>query len=86
MQKRIISLLRAVIIISILIFPHVTNAQSTGQPKIILHETPPPQQVTTSGGALGLSLQSSFSLLDGDDQVPTFMAFFDVLVGRRDLF
>ena len=69
MQKRIISLLRAVIIISILIFPHVTNAQSTGQPKIILHETPPPQQVTTSGGALGLSLQSSFSLLDGDDQV-----------------
>ena len=73
MQKRIISTLQAVIFISILIFSSVANAQSTGQPKVHLHETPPPQQVTTSGGALGLSLQSSFSMLDGEDQV--LMAF-----------
>jgi hypothetical protein len=73
MQKRIISSLQAIIFISILIFSNVANAQSTGQPKVHLHETPPPQQVTTSGGALGLSLQSSFSLLDGEDQV--LMAF-----------
>ena len=73
MQKRIITSLRAAIFISILIISHVANAQSTGQPKIHLHATPPPQQVTTSGGALGLSLQSSFSLLDAEDQV--LMAF-----------
>ena len=73
MRKRIISALRVVIFISILIVPYIATAQSTGQPKVHLHETPPPQQVTTSGGALGLSLQSSFSLLDGEDQV--LMAF-----------
>jgi hypothetical protein len=53
--------------------PLVAFAQTTGQPKIHLHETPPPLQVTTAGGAVGLSLQPSFTLLDGEDQV--LMAF-----------
>lgn len=36
---------------------------------IHIHEAPAPQAVTTSSGAVGLSLQASFSLLDSDQQV-----------------
>jgi hypothetical protein len=53
--------------------PWITFAQSSGQPQLHLHEIPPPLQVTTSGGAVGLSIQPSFSILDAEDQV--LMAF-----------
>jgi hypothetical protein len=57
------------LLITCSILPLAAFAQTSGQPQIHLHETPPPLQVTTAGGAVGLSLQPSFSLLDGEDQV-----------------
>ena len=73
MQRTISTSLKISLLISSLILPFAAFAQTSGQPKIHLHETPPPLQVTTAGGAVGLSLQPSFSLLDGEDQV--LMAF-----------
>ncbi|MFV2045188.1 MAG: VWA domain-containing protein, partial [Anaerolineales bacterium] len=53
-----------------LLIPLGAAAQGSG---IHIHETPDPQQVTTASGAVGLSLQPSFSLLDSENQV--MMAF-----------
>jgi hypothetical protein len=57
----------------LLFFPLIVSAQNPGQSKIHIHETSEPQQVTTVSGSLGLSLQTTFSLLDAEDQV--LMAF-----------
>ncbi len=57
----------------LLFIPAIVYAQSTGQAVVHIHETPDPQPVTTASGAVGLSLQTTFSLLDQDDQV--LMAF-----------
>jgi hypothetical protein len=73
MLKQLSNFLKLSLLSAILIIPFAVFAQTSGQPKIHLHETPPPLQVTTAGGAVGLSLQPSFSLLDGEDQV--LMAF-----------
>lgn len=43
-------------------------AQGSGA-SIHIHDSPTPQPVTTSSGSTGLSLQTSFSLLDADRQV-----------------
>ena len=59
--------------ILMLFFPLIVSAQNPGQSKIHIHETSEPQQVTTVSGSLGLLLQTSFSLLDAEDQV--LMAF-----------
>jgi Mg-chelatase subunit ChlD len=56
-----------------LFFPLIVSAQNPGQSKIHIHETSEPQQVTTVSGSLGLLLQTSFSVLDAEDQV--LMAF-----------
>ena len=60
----------AVISVLGLLIPLGAAAQGSG---IHIHETPNPQQVTTASGAVGLSLQPSFSLLDSENQV--MMAF-----------
>jgi pSer/pThr/pTyr-binding forkhead associated (FHA) protein len=73
MLRKLSNPLKLSLLITIIIIPLAVFAQTSGQPKIHLHETPPPLQVTTAGGALGLSLQPSFSLLDGENQV--LMAF-----------
>jgi hypothetical protein len=73
MLRTLSNSLKLSFLLAILIIPLAAFAQTSGQLKIHLHETPPPLQVTTAGGALGLSLQPSFSLLDGENQV--LMAF-----------
>jgi hypothetical protein len=55
------------------LFPIIVSAQNIGQSKIHIHEVSEPQQVTTGAGSVGLLLQTTFSLLDADDQV--LMAF-----------
>jgi hypothetical protein len=52
-------------------FPLGALAQTTGQSYVHIHETPEPQQVTTTTGDVGLSLTTVFSLLDGNDQLLT---------------
>jgi hypothetical protein len=52
-------------ILAVLI-PLTVGAQTSG---IHIHESPAPEQVTTAGGAVGLSLQTAFSLLDSENQV-----------------
>ncbi len=47
------------------------GAQGPGQSHIFIHEVPEPQQVTTSTGAVGLSLQTTFSLLNAENQLLT---------------
>jgi len=63
----------ATLCILTLFFPLAVSAQTSGQSSIHIHETPEPQQVTTATGAIGLSLQTTFSVLDAEDQV--LMAF-----------
>ena len=60
----------AVLCVLGLLIPLGVAAQGSG---IHIHETPNPEQVTTASGAVGLSLQPSFSLLDSANQV--LMAF-----------
>jgi von Willebrand factor type A domain/FHA domain len=45
------------------------GAQGPGQAHIHIHQVPDPQQVTTTSGAVGLSLQPTFSLLDAQNQL-----------------
>ncbi len=59
--------------ISMLFSPLIVSAQNPGQSKIHIHEVSEPQQVTTGSGSVGLLLQTSFSVLDAEDQV--LMAF-----------
>lgn len=73
MTKRLRSPIKIVLSLLLLLVPIIVYAQSTGQAVIHIHETPDPQPVTTATGAVGLSLQTTFSLLDQDDQV--LMAF-----------
>ncbi|HUS84303.1 MAG TPA: hypothetical protein VMX56_04100, partial [Anaerolineales bacterium] len=69
MIKGLRSPLRTALYLFILLVPAIVFAQSTGQAVIHIHETPDPQPVTTASGAVGLSLQTTFSLLDQDNQV-----------------
>jgi hypothetical protein len=62
-----------ILCILMLFFPIIVSAQNSGQSKIHIHEVSEPQQVTTGTGSVGLLLQTSFSLLDAEDQV--LMAF-----------
>ncbi|MDF1500101.1 MAG: VWA domain-containing protein [Anaerolineales bacterium] len=73
MQSRISIAVLLCLLITILTVPWIALAQDSGQPQLHIHEVPPPLQVTTSGGAVGLSLQPSFSILDAEGQV--LMAF-----------
>ena len=73
MIKNLRSPLRAALYLLFLLVPAVVYAQSTSQAVVHIHETPDPQPVTTASGAVGLSLQTTFSLLDQDNQV--LMAF-----------
>ncbi|MGD8848412.1 MAG: FHA domain-containing protein [Anaerolineales bacterium] len=73
MRIRITNTLTLCLLISSLFLSSNALAQSSGEPQLHLHDVPPPLQVTTSGGAVGLSIQPSFSILDADDQV--LMAF-----------
>ena len=65
--------LRTALYLLFLLVPVIVYAQSTGQTVVHIHETPDPQSVTTASGAVGLSLKTTFSLLDQDNQV--LMAF-----------
>jgi VWFA-related protein len=56
-----------------LFLPILVSAQNLGQSKIHIHEVSEPQQVTTGAGSVGLLLQTTFSLLDAENQV--LMAF-----------
>jgi len=60
----------AVLYVLGLLIPLGAAAQGS---RIHIHETPNPEQVTIASGAVGLSLQPSFSLLDSANQV--LMAF-----------
>jgi hypothetical protein len=54
-------------LISLVAIPAMTV--QTGSSSIHIHEILEPQQTTTTAGNLGLSLQTTFSLLDGEGQV-----------------
>ena len=73
MIKGLRSHLKAFLYLLFLLIPVVVYAQSTSQAVVHIHETPDPQPVTTASGALGLSLKTTFSLLNQDNQV--LMAF-----------
>lgn len=73
MNKSLRSPLRTAFFLFALLVPVIVYAQSAGQAIVHIHETPDPQPVTTASGAVGLSLQTTFSLLDQDNQV--LMAF-----------
>lgn len=73
MSKGRRSPLRIILYLLFLLVPAVVYAQSASQAVVHIHETPDPQPVTTASGAVGLSLVTTFSLLDQDDQV--LMAF-----------
>lgn len=55
-------------------------AQEGGQAHVHIHDVAEPQSVNTSGGAVGLSLQTSFSLLDGSNQIMTAFEIVDATV------
>ncbi len=55
--------------------PLPVAAQAPDQPYIHIHDTPDPQQVTTTTGAVGLSLTTIFSVLKSNDQLMTSTEF-----------
>ena len=73
MNKELRSPFKIATVLLVLLIPVIVYAQSTGQAVIHIHETPDPQPVTTAAGAVGLSFETTFSILDQDDQV--LMAF-----------
>jgi hypothetical protein len=70
--------------ITSLFVPLTVLAQTSGQPQLHLHEVPSPLQVTTSGGAVGLSIQPSFSVLDGENQVLMAFEIVDATINIED--
>ncbi len=54
-------------LVSIAVLP--LQAVQSGPSTVHIHETLEPQQTTSASGNLGLSLQTTFSLLDGEGQV-----------------
>jgi hypothetical protein len=54
------------------------------QSQLHIHETAEPQQVSTTGGAVGLSFQTSFSLLDPENQVLTAFEIVDATIEIED--
>jgi hypothetical protein len=69
MSSRHPFLFGATLFILTLFYPLIVSAQNAGQSKVHIHEIYEPQQVTTVSGSVGLSLRTSFSLLDAENQV-----------------
>ncbi|OGO71764.1 MAG: hypothetical protein A2Z37_00290 [Chloroflexi bacterium RBG_19FT_COMBO_62_14] len=54
---------------ALIILPLNVSAQTSGQSTIHIHDVADPEAVTTAAGSTGLSLETTFSLLDSDQQV-----------------
>lgn len=70
----------ALVLASIFLLTQVLAASAQSQSHLHIHDTPAPQPVTTSGGAVGLSFETAFSLLDSEDQVLTAFEIADAAV------
>jgi len=80
MSLRIKSLLGLLLCFTLIAMPLAAAAQAPGEAHIHIHETPEPQQVTTTTGAVGLSLMTVFSLLDPNNQLMTSFEIQDATI------
>lgn len=55
-------------------------AGAQGKAHLHIHETANPQPVNTTGGAVGLAFQTSFAILDSEDQVLTAFEIVDAII------
>ncbi|MGA9191637.1 MAG: VWA domain-containing protein, partial [Anaerolineales bacterium] len=80
MSLRIKSLPGLILCFTLIAMPLAAAAQAPGEAHIHIHETPEPQQVTTTTGAVGLSLMTVFSLLDPNNQLMTSFEIQDATI------
>jgi hypothetical protein len=69
MRKPLPAIWLVCLLLALATMPLVALAQTEGQSTIHIHDVAEPQPVTTSTGSTGLSLDTTFSLLDADQQV-----------------
>ncbi len=80
MSLQIKSLPGLILCFTLIAMPLAAAAQAPGEAHIHIHETPEPQQVTTTTGAVGLSLMTVFSLLDPNNQLMTSFEIQDATI------